>query len=154
VGITAKYTYLVRVWLLVAIMLSVPLGCDDGPKRGPPEQKPTPTCRVVKNGEPVQPRAGNLAPGEQPMELIFIVIEGDDAGKRYSAIARSDQPGAFSLLDQNAKGIPPGKYRVALLFTRGMANGEPKEKFGLEQSPIVVEVKEGEDLTIDLADYP
>jgi len=144
----------IRLWLAVGLAFSAGVGCNQDPKSPTAESKSTAKCHVVNDGVPVQPRARSLAPGESGMEVIFTKMEGDDFGKRYSAIALSDQPGTFELVDQNAKPIPPGKYRVAVLLGRGAAKDSSNDKFGLDQSPIVVEVKEDEDLTIDLAKYP
>jgi hypothetical protein len=144
----------VRLWFAVGLAISAGVGCNEDSKSPTAESKSVAKCRVVKDGVPVQPRARNPAPGESGMELIFTTMEGDDVGKRYSAVALSDQPGTFELVDQQTKPIPPGKYRVAVLLGRGTSKDGSNDKFGLEQSPIVVEVKEGEDLTIDLAKYP
>lgn len=142
-----------RVCFAAGLAISAGAGCNEVSKSPTAESKSASKCRVVKDGVPVQPRARNLPPGESGMQLVFTKLEGDDAGKRYSAIALADPPGTFELVDQDTKLIPPGKYRVAVLLGGANKDG-PNDKFGLDQSPIVVEVKEGEDLTIELAKYP
>ena len=63
------------------------------------------------------------------------------------------EPGAFEIVGQDAKPIPPGRYRVAVGLGREGGTDELQGKYGPQNSPIEVEVRPGEDLVIDLNNY-
>jgi hypothetical protein len=85
--------------------------------------------------------------------VTFIPVNAAGPGGGISAGILAEEPGAFELADQNGRPIPPGRYRVAVaLGPEG--RDELQGKFGPENTPIEVEVKEGQDVVIDLANYP
>jgi hypothetical protein len=119
-----------------------------------PAASPPPKGRIVRRGVGVKSAARNLPPGDNGFRVVFIRLGPDDAGKRIVASVLADQPGAFELVGQDAKPIPPGRYRVAVGLGREGGTDELQGKYGPENSPIEVEVRPGEGLVIDLADYP
>jgi hypothetical protein len=129
-------------------------GCTPTDAPAPGDAKPVPKGRIVRGGGPVGPAARNLPPGDSGFRVTFIRLGPDDPGKRIVASNLSDQPGAFELVGQDVKPIPPGRYRVAVHVGPEGGKDQLEGKYGPENSPIEVEVKEGEDLVIDLANYP
>jgi hypothetical protein len=86
--------------------------------------------------------------------VVFIRLGPDEAGKRFVASVLADQPGAFELVGQDARPIPPGRYRVSVGLGREGGTDELQGMYGPDNSPIEVEVRPGEDLVIDLNNYP
>jgi hypothetical protein len=124
------------------------------------------TGKLLKGGAPY------VAPTGQLVSVTFVGLEiHDAAGKSLpsgeSYWAEVDQSAStFSVPGPERRGIPLGKYRVAVTqkMTReafNAANPNPKkgvdretdmlgDKFGAATSPIIREVKGSVDLTIDL----
>ena len=133
--------------------------------------------KLVKGGEPYAPPAGQL------VNVTFIGPEAEAGSKTPTAkdpsakatadgavpyLAKFDQAtGAFTISGPDGKGIPPGKYRVAVTQkmtreafdaaypkpVRGVARDDDmlKNAFAPETSTIIREVKApGEVLVIDL----
>jgi hypothetical protein len=116
-----------------------------------------------------------VPPKDQVVTVTFVGLEiQDNSGKAIQAAepfqAEVDQDsGTFSVPGTEGRGIPPGKYRVAVTqkMTReayNAANPKPKKRvnretdmlanrFGLDTSPIIREVKSSGEWTIDL-DHP
>jgi hypothetical protein len=111
---------------------------------------------ILKNGLPLKPTggtSGNLPPGDPGLQVIFVKLGTIDAGLEIPASIVSSEAGTFQLVGPEGKGIPPGKYRVVVVLAPYGSNDELKGKYGRDNSPIEVEVKKGEDLVIDLAQY-
>jgi hypothetical protein len=124
------------------------------------------TGKLLKGGAKYVPPKGQL------VSVTFIGLEiQDSSGKKIQGgepfSAEVDQEnGTFSVPGRDRRGIPPGKYRVAVTqkMTReafAAANPRPKrgvdretdmlaDKFGLGTSPIIREVNRAQELTIDL----
>jgi hypothetical protein len=127
------------------------------------------TGKLVKGGAKYDPPAG------QVVYVTFVGLETKDAsgkslpgGDQY--MAELDQAtGTFSVPGRERRGIPPGKYRIAVTqkMTRetfDALNPQSKkgakrvdretdtlgDQFGLDKSPIVREVLASSNLTIDL----
>ena len=130
------------------------------------------TGKLVKGG------AAYVPPNGQYVDLTFVGLETrDETGK----IVKNHEPyqadldeagGRFTVPGRDGRGIPPGKYRVAVVqkMTRETFDASnPKgrrtvggrvavdretdllaDRFGLTTSPIVREVGSSTDLTIDL----
>ena len=131
-------------------------GCNDGQPK-PEAGKTIPKGRILKNGLPLKPTEktlANMPPGDPGMEVVFIKVGGADAGEEIPARIKDEPPGSFDLVGAEARGIPPGKYRVAITLGPVGGRDELKGKYSRENSKIEVEVKEGEDVVIDLANYP
>jgi hypothetical protein len=117
-----------------------------------------------------------VPPKDQVVTVTFVGLEiQDNSGKPIQAAepfqAEVDQEsGIFSVPGTEGRGIPPGKYRVAVtqkLMREAYNAANPKKpkrgvnretdllanRFGLDTSPIIREVKSSGDWTIDL-DHP
>jgi hypothetical protein len=144
--------------LLTALLFSCP-GCGSG-------NNIWVTGKLLKGGTQYSP------PKDQLVSVTFVALEvQDESGKTVKSgepyLAELDQSsGTFSVPGPERQGIPPGKYRVAVTqrLTReafGALKQRPKKgvdretdtlenKFGVTTSPIIVEVKKSEEVTIDL----
>ena len=124
------------------------------------------TGKLLKAGTPYVP------PKDQLVTITFVALEIQGrSGKTVQSgdpyLAEYDQTsGTFTVPGPDRRGIPPGKYRVAV--TQKMervafdtANPRPKKgvnretdmlanRFGLGTSPIIREVKTSQEVTIDL----
>ena len=128
--------------------------------------------KLVKGGKPYTPPAG------QRIVLTFYVMDAKDAdGTPLPAdqafVTSFDQTtGTFQVPGANGSGIPPGKYRIGIFqgLTRegekkAQSEAKPrsrnspaidrdtdffKEMFGRTTSPIVRDVKPGEEVVVDL----
>lgn len=144
-----------RGWLAVVgcVITCGLFGCPSSKMPEPDEGKVIPKGRILDNGLPIRVNAENLPPGDPGMSVTFIKIGSVDAGEEIEAQILDAAEGSFELIGADARGIPPGKYRVAIVM--GPEGGEDlfKGKYSREKSKIEVEVKEGEDLIIDVAKF-
>jgi hypothetical protein len=136
---------------ILASLIILTLGCSK--KDQVAEGKTKPRGRLLQNGLPVKIDGTNLPPGDPGMQIAFIRIGSVDAGEEIDAVILDATEGMFELIGPDGKGIPPGKYRVAVTLAPAGSADTLKGKFSREKSKIEVEVKAGEDLVIDLADY-
>jgi len=125
------------------------------------------TGKLMKAG------AAYSAPAGQLLGITFVVVEVND--KAIKGVQQGDQfradydptGGTFSVPGPEGKGIPAGKYRVALIqklsreafnaanpkLGRGTPDREAdmlNDKYGVATSPIVVDLTKSTDLKIDL----
>jgi hypothetical protein len=124
--------------------------------------------KLLKGGAKYTPPEGHR------VSITFVAIEAqDEAGKAIKNEpfqATLDQDGeSFSLPGPDGYGVPPGKYRVAVtqrMTREAFESTKPKapagkppitretdfldEKFSVDKSPIVREIKGGTNLVIDL----
>jgi hypothetical protein len=151
---------------LFLALLIAPLFAAQGCSRG---NSVWVTGKLLKGGNPYQ------APTGQLVYVTFVAMEiKDGSGKDIPGgepfTAEVDQAtGTFSVPGRDRRGIPPGKYRIAVTqkMTRETFDAtKPQVKkgrktadretdtlanrFGVETSPIVRVVKGGEVLAIDL----
>lgn len=143
-----------RTAALAAILLlavGLPLGCSS--KSETAEGRTKPKGRILENGLPIKAKTANLPPGDPGMNVTFIKIGSADAGEEIQAQIIDAAEGSFELIGADAKGIPPGKYRVAVTLAPQGSTDALKGKFSRDKSKIEVEVKPGEDLIIDIANY-
>jgi hypothetical protein len=141
---------------LVGVLLVV-VGCDSSGRPKAEAGKVIPKGRILKNGLPLKPSENTLAkmpPGDPGMEIVFIKLGGADAGEEIRARIQEEPPGTFDLIGAEGKGITPGRYRVAITLGPFGSKDEFKGKYSREKSKIDIEVKEGEDVVIDLANFP
>lgn len=134
-----------------ALLFVCALGCADN--SAPAEGRLKPRGRLLENGLPIKVNTANMPPGDPGMKVTFIRIGSVDAGEAIDARIFEATEGSFELIGADGKGIPPGNYRVAVTLGAEGGSDQLKGKFSSEKSPIEVEVKEGEDLVIDLAKY-
>jgi hypothetical protein len=128
------------------------------------------TGKLLKGGTLYAP------PKDQLVTITFVAIETQDpSGKKLQGgdpyLADYDpESGTFSVPGPDRRGIPPGKYRVAVTqklireaFDAANKNQKTKAKkrvdrdtdtlgnrFGISNSPITVQVTQSEDVNIDL----
>jgi hypothetical protein len=140
-----------RIWLIVALLQ--PLGCG-GPKTV------WITGKVVKGEAPYTP------PDGQSIGVTFYAL---DAGKEPYSAEFNPADATFRVPGRDGRGIPPGKYRVAVNRSPKRGTQPPaaakgksrtvkpdrdldylKGEFGSENSPIVRELMSSCDLTINL----
>ena len=128
-------------------------GC--GPSSGPgtAEGRTKPKGKILENGLPIKVRTENLPPGDPGMKVTFVKLGGTDAGDEISAQIIDAKEGTFELIGADAKGIPPGKYRVVILMAPEGGQDHFKGKYSRDKSKIEVEVKANEDLVIDVANF-
>jgi hypothetical protein len=148
--------------LLIAALVASP-GC------GEPSNVVSVKGKLLKGGTTYVP------PKDQVVTVTFVALEiQDNSGKSIQTAepfqAEVDQEnGTFSVPGTDGRGIPPGKYRVAvtqkmLREAFNAANPRPKKsmnretdmlanRFGIDTSPIIREVKSSGEWTIDL-DHP
>ena len=136
--------------LLLGILMACGCSRNSG---GAAEGRVKPRGRILENGLPIKIDTTNLPPGDPGLQVTFIRIGGVDAGTEYEARVTDAASGAFDLIGADGKGIPPGKYRVAITLAPFGGTDALKGKFSREQSKIEIEVKPGEDVVIDLAQY-
>jgi len=102
--------------------------------------------KVVKGGVPF------TVPEEEYVRVTFYPIPEDGGRAKNSYVAAYDRTdGNFTVVGPDGKGLPPGKYRVAVEHER-----KRKDLFDgaydAERSPFVVEVNSGsKEFVIDLA---
>lgn len=137
-------------WLLLGLALGLGAGCS-GPKNVMVEG------RLLQNGKPYQ-----RAAKEMFNMTFYPVAEGDKAANR-SYPADVDTDGTFKVPGLEGKGIPPGKYQIAVTSmvipeSRPGSSAPPpgdrfNDAFAYPNSPIVREVGQGpvEKLDIDLS---
>lgn len=126
--------YLIAVAVGLCLLAA---GCNDGMLRT--------KGRLLKGGQPFIPQTGEF------IEITFVPIlpEGKPPADFY--FAEVDQStGVFKPFGKNGKGMPPGKYRVAVELMR-----KKKDQFGgkydTEKSPFVFDVEASTtEIVIDL----
>jgi hypothetical protein len=147
--------------LLVLALLIAPLGC------GGSSNTVWVTGKLLKGG------ARYDVPKDQAVSVTFVALEVKDASGKsvqdpepYLADLDPDS-GTFTVLGPDRRGIPTGKYRVAVTqrLKRESYDAVKKQsknkaltretdmlgnRFGLDTSPIVREVPKSTDLVIDL----
>ena len=120
--------------------------------------------KLVKGGAKYE------VPQDQKVQMTFVAMEIEDPeGKMvpnsdpYPAEYQAESA-TFKVPGQDGYGIPPGKYRVAISQTltseaaakqkgRNRVNRDAdmlRDKFSETNSPIIREIKDAADLTIDL----
>ncbi len=142
-----------KATILLALMTGILVtGCGSS-GRQTAEGRSKPKGRILENGLPIQIKAKNLPPGDPGMTVTFIKVGTADAGEEIEAQIIDAAEGSFELIGADAKGIPPGKYRVEIIMAPVGGNDHFKGKYKRDKSKIEVEVKEGEDLVIDVAKF-
>jgi hypothetical protein len=148
---------------LILALLIVPLAAAPGCSGG---NNVWITGKLLKGGTRYVP------PKDELVTVTFVALEiQDESGKtikgRDPYLAEYDgASGTFTVPGPERRGIPPGKYRVAVTqrLTReafDALNPRPKkgvtretdtlaDRFGFSTSPITVEVMKSRDVTIDL----
>jgi hypothetical protein len=134
---------------LAALVVFWAVGCGGSDGRVPV------SGRLLDGGRPFRfeaskvklpPGATGLPPGTSPVQITFIPADGgDSAGAVVDVTAWT-----FQVPGPDGKGLRPGKYKVAL--TGGV--GGPDYfggKFAADRTPVVRDVKAGEEVVVDVA---
>ncbi len=110
------------------VVVSIPIGCGRG------EGLLITKGQIVKSGEPLIPADG------QTLQVGFIPISPDGSPAKNWYVAEVDpKTGTFSSTGPFKKGLPPGKYRVAVELLQKKKDLF-KEKFNGANGPFVVDV--------------
>src|SRR5262245_39000783 len=140
--------------LVVVLGLATVVGCTPIEPTTPAATKEKPRCRLLRNGVPLKPAAGRLEPGDNGIRVLLIPLAADDKdNKPISLLLLGDRPGTFELKGEDGRVVRPGRYRVVVSVGREGGKDELAGKYSLGNSKIEVEVKEDEDLVIELANY-
>ncbi len=116
--------------------------------------------KLVENGKPftLDPSTVKLPPGatapppgtlnESLLNITFTPVDGGEL-----ATAKSNpKAGTFEVTGVDGKGIKQGRYRVTLTGGYGGSSGDVfKDKFAPGKSQLLVDVKDGEEIVIDVA---
>ncbi|MDB5309476.1 MAG: hypothetical protein JWO38_3678 [Gemmataceae bacterium] len=120
-----------------AALCLLAVGCGDGMLRT--------QGRLVKNGQPFLPQTGEV------VQILFVPIFPDGKLPTDYYAAEVDQAaGTFRPAGKNGKGMPPGKYRVAIELMKNRRD-QFGGKFDAAKSPFVVEINSSTaEIVIDL----
>jgi hypothetical protein len=105
-------------------------------------------CRVLKDGVPLVPKDG------ESIRVTFVPMppDGKPPTDHYHAVY-DESDGAFWAAGKDKKGMPPGKYRVAVEYKKNRQDS-PDGKFDENRSPFVFDVdSKTKELVVDL-DHP
>ena len=144
-----------RVFQIVASFLCLTpliMGCG-GESGETAEGRTKPQGRILNNGLPVEVDTHNLPPGDPGMQVTFIKIDSADAGAEHVAQIIDASQGTFEVIGADGKGIPTGKYRVAIVMAPVGGKDVFQGKYSRKKSPIEIDVQEGADVVIDIADH-
>ena len=98
--------------------------------------------RLVKSGTPFLPS------NEETVHIAFFPAEDAGANSKSYVVNFNRTEGTFRAI---GKGMPPGKYRVAVSITKGRKD-ELKGAFSAKDSPLLCDVvSASEEITLDLA---
>jgi hypothetical protein len=141
---------------LVSVVLA---GCGSG------ETRVIAKGKVLEGGSPVE--IAEYEEGENCLEVEFFPLDTtgklDASSLSHSAYVKED--GSFEVLGEMGKGIPPGKYRVAVRRlseededeeeegeegAEASESADPWAKYNKENSPFEFEVP-GEEIVIDVS---
>ena len=166
--------------LLPAVLVLIPAlsGCEGG-KSGFAV-----SGRLVQDGKPFSAADAQLPPGSRPIQIVFYLVPGaggaaspaSAAGEAFHSEVNADT-GEFTVKGPSGKGIPAGKYRIAVTVltaagggpVKGMPPGpggaaappgmlgmgdKLKGAFSKERSRLEVEITRPEQLVIDVGSKP
>lgn len=105
--------------------------------------------RLLQSGQALIPKSGEF------VQVIFVPImpEGQVPSDHYVALV-DQEAGTFVPAGKNRKGMPPGKYRVAVELLQNRKD-QFGGKFDTVQSPFVVDVDPTtQEIVIDLDNPP
>jgi hypothetical protein len=123
-------------------------GCKSGPKKLTGVHG-----RLLDKGGKLKIPA-NLPPGDPGVQLTFYPTDPKAQGQDPQQAVIDKGNVTFELPGNDQKGVPPGKYRVAIslgAYTASGSSDEFKGAFGPENSPIFKEITaDNQDVTIDV----
>jgi hypothetical protein len=102
--------------------------------------------RILKNGQPFQLKEG------EGLRIVFFPPEAPGTTyESYAAVFDNDD-GSFKVTGRDGKGLPPGKYRIAIEHLKKKQDLF-KGAFSGKRTPIVREITGSDEIIIDL-DHP
>jgi hypothetical protein len=133
--------FTVAAWLGAAVVCLLVAGCGDGKMRT--------RGRVVMGGQPLCPAEG------ESVRVTFVPILPDGSPPRDHYFAEYDPAaGTFESSGKDRKGMPPGKYRVAVEYKKKKQDVFDG-KYDENRSPYVFDVDTGsQEIVIDLDNPP
>jgi predicted small lipoprotein YifL len=143
----------IRIAVVMAVATAL-AGCGGG---GP--RRVIVKGRVVEGGKPLELKGDQFKAGAIGVEVTFYPL--DASGKvdqtKQSQGTRVREDGSFTLDGELGKGIPVGKYKVALRFSDPMyrtpkGQGDRWEgKFALDKTPFTFDVQDAsKEIVIDI----
>jgi hypothetical protein len=131
-------------WLATLLCLTV-LGCS-----GSTDKAHTVKGRIVDNGAAWSASGANLQPGDPGIRVEFCPLDESGAIRdAYGAIINT-QDGTFTVPGPNNKGLPEGKYRIAVHIG---AFGQPDKLKGAlnrDKSTLTYQVPSSGEVVIDI----
>jgi hypothetical protein len=121
------------------------VGCDT------PQDDSVPVHgKLTNNGQPLVVKGRDIGLGW--VELHFYRMHDDGTIDKDPADAGVEESGEFTVRGRDGGGLPPGKYKITVRqLDPGPDNDKLSGRFNLENTPLVREVVEGEEIIIDLA---
>jgi hypothetical protein len=106
------------------------------------------TGQLVKDGKPYTAKLD----GPEP-ETFAVDFVGTVNGTRFVFPATISAGGAFRVDGSEGSGIPRGQYRITVLHSGFLGAGGDRlqARFAGDKTPLIVDLKENANLTIDLA---
>jgi hypothetical protein len=128
-----------------ALLLTALLAAGCG-KAGPVVHKVS--GRLTKGGQPLQVAGQEARIGLVQLKFFRIDDQGQIGAESWDATA--DANGNFTVMGPDGKGLPPGKYRVAVFQFDPYPQDKLKGAFNEKKSRIVRDVSGATELNIDL----
>jgi hypothetical protein len=125
----------------VALMLLLMAGCG---RRGNTVRV---TGQLVKDGKPFAAKLDGKEPETLAIDFLGAVNE-----VKVNFPATVSANGAFDVDGPSGNGIPPGKYRICVIYSgfQGAGGDRFDTRFSPDKTPLAVEVQKSTRLTIDL----
>lgn len=155
------------VRLLAAAIVALALSGCGGEDEG---ELAIATGKLLENGKPfvfdksklqLPQGATGPPPGSEGLRILFTPVEGEvmkkiEGKEGYLAVFNTETS-TFEVKGSKGKGIRTGKYKVAITASFSISGKDKDEgdyfggKFTREKTPIIREVKPGEEIIIDVA---
>lgn len=105
--------------------------------------------RVLKDGAPFLPGEGEF------LRVTFVpLFEGGKLADDFYVAQVNSKDATFQVVGKDLRGMPPGKYRVAIELDRRRSD-QLHGQFGPEASPFIYDVDSGSpEIVVDLAKPP
>lgn len=134
------------LWLTALAVAALSLAGCGGPS-GPPCFKVTGT--VTKGGQPLEVKGRDVGQGMVQVCFYLLNEQGQLAGEHWDSTVNAQ--GHYKVFGPSGKGIPAGKYRVAV-FQWDPYPGIDKLKgaFSEKKSPVVRDITAATEIDLDL----
>lgn len=128
-------------WGCIGLLVFGPIGCG---RSGPTTVRVT--GRVLLKGQPLSVTPTEAQLGALQLRFIELDPNGVPTGRSYSANAKPD--GSFNVLGIGGRGLPPGRYRIAVYQYDPYPEDKLGGRFSEERSPIVRQIEASGDLGV------